>query len=94
MKRLYMVTYTYKKHDEASNRDLLKKFGEYGQAPGVIAQYERLDGKGGVFFQESPEEEAEKDFEQTAIYSEYMDFEVTPVTPFEDALPTFMKLFG
>jgi hypothetical protein len=96
MKRTYMVTYTYRKFDEAANRELVKKFLEFGEAPGVIAQYERLDGKGGVFFTEVGDEDEEtmKRFELTLLYGEYMDFEITPVLPFNDALPTILKLFG
>lgn len=95
MKQLYMVTYKYRKFDEVSNRELVKKFLEHGQAAGVTAQYERLDGKGGVFFTEfDSDEDLVKNYELTLLYGEYLDCEIVAVAPFDDALPTILKLFG
>ena len=91
---IYMVTYTYRKFDEASSRELAKKFLEVGEPPGILAQYERMDGKGGVFFTEVSEEEILKRFELTMLYNEYMELEITPVVAFNDVLPTILKLYG
>lgn len=95
MKQLFMVTYTYRKTDEVSNRELVKRFLEHGQAAGIITQYERLDGKGGVFFTEAQSEDAlVKNYELTLLYGEYLEFSITPVAAFDEALPTILKTFG
>jgi hypothetical protein len=95
MKQLHMITYTYRSTDEQAGRDLVKRFLELGENPGVLAHYERLDGKGGVLFQALETGEAlAKSFERTMVYGEFLDFEITEVTPFEDALPTILKLYG
>lgn len=97
MKRVYLINYTYKpaKVTEQDQRGLVKKFLELGTNPGVIAQYERLDGKGGVIIQEvTPDDQLEAAFERTLVYSEYLDFDIVPATPFEDAMPTILKLYG
>lgn len=96
MKRLEIVTYSYKQHlDEADLRALTKVFVERGSNPGVIAQYERLDGRGGFILQEvTPEADLESVYERMLAYSVYMDFEVISVTTMEDAVPTILKMYA
>ncbi len=68
-------------------------FVEAGVGPTVIAQYERLDGKGGFLIQEVAGD-PEKDYELTLKYSPWLDFEVLPVTTMEDAFPVIARLYG
>ena len=96
MKQLEIVIYTYKSHlTEADVRQLAKTFVERGQVPGVIAQYERLDGRGGFVVKErTPDAEGDATYELTLAYGVYMEFESVTVTPIDDAVPTILKLFG
>jgi hypothetical protein len=95
MKRLYMMTYRYRDITDERARQLTKSYLETGPGPGLVAQYERLDGKGGFALYEVPdEEEAAKSFELTLRYQQWMEFELIPVTTFEDAFPVIQHLYG
>jgi hypothetical protein len=94
MKRLFLVAYSYREGlGEEDFRHLTKKFIEIGNAPGVIAHYERLDGKGGFVLQEPPED-AERAFEFTLRYTPWLQFEVFPITTMEDAFPVIQRIYG
>ena len=68
---------------------------ERGTNPGVLAQYERLDGRGGYIVQEvTPEGDLEPVYERLLAYTPYMEFEIIPVTTMEDAVPTILKMYG
>lgn len=96
MKRFEIVLYTYKAHlDDADLRTLTKEFVERGSGSGIIAHYERLDGRGGIIVQEvAADADVEADYERTLVYSKFMDVEVVPATTIEDAVPTILKLYG
>lgn len=94
MKRLYMVTYRYREDlDQGDLRDLTKKFTEVGNAPGTVANYTRLDGRGGFVLREEVDDDAPV-FEVTLQYAPWIDFEVIPVTTIEDAFPIIQRLYG
>lgn len=93
MKHLYLTAYRYRELDEESTRALAKRFMELGSRPGVLAHYERLDGKGGFIVEEVPDD-PEKDYERTIQLTEWMDFEVIPITTMEDAFPLVLRHFG
>ncbi len=94
MKRLYLIAYHYREGlGEEDFRNLTKKFIEIGDAPGVVAHYERLDGKGGFVLEELPED-AEKSFEFTLRYTPWLEFEVFPITTMEDAFPVIQRVYG
>jgi hypothetical protein len=94
MKRLFMVAYRYREGlAEPDLRQLVKEFLEVGDAPGVIAHYERLDAGGGFVIQELPED-SEKAFEVTLRYRPWIDFEVFPITTLEDAFPVIQRVYG
>lgn len=94
MKRLFLVGYRYREglHEE-DFRNLTKKFVETGDAPGVIAHYERLDGKGGFVLEEVPED-TERSFELTLRYTPWLEFDVFPITTMEDAFPVIQRVYG
>ena len=96
MRQFLLVRYNYHKDlDEARLRQLTKKFGEVGVAPGTIAHYVNLDGSGGFTVTEShSDEDRTKAFETTITYAPWMDFEVVPVTTIDEALPSILKLYG
>lgn len=94
MQQLFMVTYRYREDlDEDDLRDLTKRFTEVGNAPGTLAHYTRLDGRGGFVLREDVEDH-EQVFEVTLRYGPWMDFEVIPVTTIEDAFPVIQRLYG
>ena len=94
MKRLFMTAYHYREGlREDDFRNLTKKFMETGLAPGVIAHYQRLDGKGG-FIIEEVSEDVESSFELTLRYMPYVEYEVFPITAMEDAFPVMQRVYG
>lgn len=94
MKRLIMATYRYREGlGEDDFRELTKKFLEIGDSPGVIAHYQRLDGKGG-FVLEEVQEDPERNFEFTLRYTPWIEFEAFPITTMEDAFPVIQRVYG
>jgi hypothetical protein len=94
VKRLFLTTYRYKDNlGEQDLRDLTKKFQQVGTNPGVIAHYERLDGRGGFLIEEAQEDE-ERSYEVTISYGPWIQFEVFPVTTMEDAFPVIQRVYG
>jgi Domain of unknown function (DUF3303) len=94
MRRLFLTTYRYKDNlGEQDLRNLTKKFQEVGTNPGVIAHYERLDGRGGFLIEELQEDE-ERNYEVTISYGPWIQFEVFPVTTMEDAFPVIQRVYG
>jgi hypothetical protein len=94
MKLLYVTIYEYRDDlDEDDLRALTRKFADVGTAPGVIAHYMRLDGRGGFVIQESADD-PERDFEVTLQYAPWMRFEAVPVTTIDDAFPVIQRLYG
>jgi hypothetical protein len=94
MKLMHAVTYRYREGlGEEGLRTLTKRFIEFGTPPGVIAHYERIDGKGGFLLQEVPEDpEAIK--ENLLRYAPWIDFEVFPVTTMAEAFPLIQRVYG
>jgi uncharacterized protein DUF3303 len=93
MKSMYMVEYRYRDGlDEDGLRALTKKFVEFGTPPGAIAQYERLDGKGGFVIQEVDNAEGIK--ENLLRYAPWIDFDVFPITTMVDAFPLIQRVYG
>jgi hypothetical protein len=94
MKLIHMITYRYREGlGEEDFRRLTKQFIEFAVPPGVIAHYERIDGKGGFLLREVPDSpEAVK--ENLLRYAPWIDFEVIPVTTMEDAFPLIQRVYG
>ena len=94
MKRLEMTMYRYREDlGEEDRRKLTKKFLETGTSAGVIAHYERLDGKGGFMVEELPED-AESNYELTIKYTPWIEFDVFPITTMEEAFPVIQRVYG
>jgi len=96
MKRLHMTSYTY--HEGLTvddRREMVRLFATDGEMPGVIAHYERLDGRGGFVIQEELHgQDLEKDFQQTVAFSRFMDMENYSITTEEEAFPVIQTVFG
>lgn len=94
MKQLWMITYRYREHLGAEDlRKLTAKFTKTGTAPDVIAQYERLDGKGGFVLANMPED-PESGYEFTIQYGPWMEFEYFPIATMEEAFPVIQRVYG
>ncbi len=94
MKRLYMGTYRVREGlSEEDLRQLTKKFAEIGAGPGIIAQYQRLDGQGG-FFLADPAEDPERNFEFVLRYGPWLEYELFPVSTIEEAYPVILRVYG
>ncbi len=96
MKRLLMISYTY--HDGLSAQDrqeMVRLFAADSGTPGAIAQYERLDGRGGFIIQEELHgEDLQKDFEQTVAFAPFLSTEMYAITTMEDAFPIMQQVYG
>lgn len=94
MKRLFLTAYRYRDHlSEQDLRALTKRFQEVGTSPGVLAHYERLDGRGGFMVEERPEDDA-RSYEVTISYGPWIEFDVFPITTMEDAFPVIQRVYG
>ena len=94
MKRLFMTAYEYRYGlTQQDRRDLLAEFAERGAGAGLIAQYERLDGRGGFVVSEEPPD-LEKDFEGTVRFARWLNMTITPMTVVDEAFPVYQRVFG
>ena len=94
MKRLFMTTYRFRDGLKADDlRELTKQFMEIGTAPGTIAHYASLDGKGGFVISDDPQDPAET-FKVTVQYGPWIDFDVVPVATIEEAFPVILSVYG
>lgn len=94
MKRLFMTTYEYRDDLDADDfKDLTKTFAQLGVTTGVIAHYERLDGRGGYMIEEVPEND-EQSFEFTIRYNRWVKMDTVPITTMADAFPVIQRVYG
>ena len=94
MKLMYLVSYRYREGlGEEDLRTLTKEFVKFGTPPGTIAQYERIDGKGGFALQEAPAD-PEGIKENLLRYAPWIDFDVVPVSTMEDTFPLIQRVYG
>lgn len=96
MERLCLISYTYHEGLNAQDRkEMVQLFATGGEAPGVIAHYERLDGRGGFIIQKQLQgEDLKRDFEQTVAFSPFMTMEMHAIASIEEAFPAFQTVFG
>ena len=94
MKRMFMTTYEYRDHLDADDlKDLTKTFAQLGVTTGVVAHYERLDGRGGFMIEEVPEND-EQSFEFTLRYNRWVKTDTVPITTMADAFPVIQRVYG
>ena len=95
MKTLFLTSYRYREGlTQEDLRAMTKAFSEAGVSPGVIAQYERLDGKGGFIVEEFRPEDVDRSYELTLRYGRWLEFDAVPVTPVEEAFPVIQRVHG
>jgi len=94
MKRLYMTTYRFRDGLKADDlRELTKQFMEIGTAPGTIAHYASLDGRGGFVVSDDPADPTET-FKVTLQYGPWIEFDVVPIATIEEAFPVIAGIYG
>jgi hypothetical protein len=94
MKPLNMITYRFRTGlGEEDLGNLVKRFAEVGQPPGVIAHHVRVDGMGGFMLQEQ-QEDPEAVYENALRYRPWVDIEVTPVAVIEETFPVALRVYG
>jgi len=96
MDQIHVVTYRFRDNlRQQDYRELTKKFTEVGDAPGVIAHYYRLDGRGGFTVLKSPEgDDAAKGLKVVMQYAPWIDFETAVCTTIEEAFPVIQSVYG
>ena len=87
----------YRWNDRARTKDgtqeVLKRFGDLGEGPGVVGHYVFADGSGGIVIVDGGD--SEHAYRVGIALGEFMeDIEERTVLPLEDALPIVMKYAG
>lgn len=86
---LIMTTYRIKSFmSEEETRRMMDAFAKHGTSEGTIAHYVFAAGGGGVVIGES--DEAGTGYRNILNYSEWVDYEITPLMSIDDALPHIM----
>jgi hypothetical protein len=78
----------YKVRGDRSNErtaELMATFGERGPIPGTVSQYNAVDGSFGFVIIDTDDSAAL--YEATLAYSQWLEFEITPIIAMEDAVP-------
>ena len=90
---LLLTTYRLKSHlSRADVKRLMDEFGKRGAAPGETAHYVHTDGSGGSIISEVSE--IGPSYESLLAYTEYMEFDVTPVLKIDDAVRPLLSYVG
>ena len=89
---LFMTTIKVKPYlPRSESKKLLDLFGKVGAAPGTIAQYLAADNSVGWAI--TDQEDAASGYAATLQYSEYIEFDTTPVLTIDDALPHLLEAY-
>lgn len=90
---LLLTTYRVKSHlSKADFKRLMDEFGKRGAAPGETAHYVSADGSGGTILSEVSD--IGPSYESLLTYTEYMEFDVTPVLKIDDAVGPLLTYVG
>jgi len=87
----------YRWNDRARTKDgiqeVLKRYGDLGEDPGVVGHYIFADSSGGVVITDGPD--SEHSYKVGLLLGEFMDdIEEHTALRIEDALPIVMKYAG
>jgi hypothetical protein len=89
---LFMTTYRVKPYlSRSETKELLDLFAKAGAAPGTIAHYVAADNSAGWTIIEA--EDATGGYAATLQYSEFVEFDTTPVLSIDDALPHLLEAY-
>lgn len=90
---LFATKYTFKgDQSPESVREMLAVFAEQGAQEGEVAHYVAANGRGGLIISEA--DSMEDGYENLLRYSQWMDFDITPILPIDVAMGAVMKVYG
>jgi hypothetical protein len=90
---LLLTTYRVKAHlSKADFKRLMDEFGQRGAAPGEVAHYVHTDGSGGSILSEVSD--IGPSYASLLAYTEFMEFDVTPVLKIDDAVGPLLAYVG
>lgn len=90
---LFATKYTFKgDQSPESIKEMLAVFAERGAQEGEVAHYVAANGRGGLIIGEA--DSMEDGYENMLHYSQWMDFDVTPILPIDVAMGAIMKVYG
>ncbi len=90
---LFATKYTFKgDQSPESVKEMLAVFAELGAQEGEVAHYVATNGRGGLIISEA--DSMEEGYERILRFSQWMDFDTTPILPIDVAMGTVMKVFG
>ena len=90
---LFATKYTFKgDRSPESVKALLGVFAEQGAQEGEVAHYVAANGRGGLIIGEA--DSMEDSYENLIHYSQWMDFDITPILPIDTAMGAIMKVYG
>lgn len=76
---------------KAHTAALMEEFGERGEVAGTVAHYVYPGGGGMVIAEQNDPAVL---YESVSAYSEWLDFEVRPILPVDDAVPIILEYLG
>jgi hypothetical protein len=89
---LFQTNYKIIERSTERAKELMARFGERGKGPGEIAHYVHANGDGGTVISENADVAELHDV--ALAYSAWLEFEIIPILPIDDAVPALLKYFG
>lgn len=90
---LFVTKYTFKgDRTPESVKEMLAVFAAQGDQEGQLANYIAANGRGGFIISEA--DSMEDGYENLLHYSQWMDFDITPILPIDVAMEAVMKVYG
>jgi len=73
-------------------KEILERYGELGEGPGVVAHYVFADGTGGIIITDGADPEFA--YKTGLALGEFLDVDTRVVLPLDEALPIAMSYAG
>jgi len=86
---IFITTYKVKPYiSDAETKKVLEVFAQEGEGPGTIAHYVATDGSHGVVISEA--DDLEPAYENLQHYTQWIEYDTTPVLKVQQAVPHIM----
>lgn len=86
---IFITTYKIKPFlGKAETKELMSVFARVGEGPGTIAHYVAVDGSHGIVVAES--DDLEPAYANLQNYTQWVEYDTTPVLKVEQAVPHIM----
>jgi hypothetical protein len=90
---LFMTTYRLRPHvTKPEIKRLMDRFAKLGSAPGEVSNFARIDGSGGWNIVDV--ENLDAVYSYILEFTDFFEFEVTPVLKLEDAVGPILNYVG